>query len=178
MVKFSILLSSVLFLMIGTCRTWWPYLGLSLCHLEPCLPQLVPVMHEGVVVSLLYLWWRSPVFPNNTKSQASQVLASFPETSMVNVMGCYQIPLDLQSYFVHLVVWGCGPQSGYWFQASDHLGHSIWQPLTQKQWLWIETMDKFIEFRCKGPCNLGDPFIHHQWIPSQTWRHFLPGKRY
>ena len=51
-----------------------------LCHLKPCLPQLAPATHEGVVVSLLHLWWRSPVFPNSTESQASQVLASLPET--------------------------------------------------------------------------------------------------
>ena len=28
------------------------------------------------------------------------------------------------------------------------------------------------------PLWVRDPFIHHQWIPSQTWGHFLPGKRY
>ena len=28
------------------------------------------------------------------------------------------------------------------------------------------------------PWWVGNPFIHHQWIPSQMWGHFLPGKRY
>ena len=28
------------------------------------------------------------------------------------------------------------------------------------------------------PQWVGDPFICHQWIPSQMWGHFLPGKRY
>ena len=27
------------------------------------------------------------------------------------------------------------------------------------------------------PQWVGDLFIHHQWIPSQTWGHFLPGKK-
>ena len=65
--------SSVLLLTTTTCRTGWPNLGQSLwlllgqlCHLEPCLPQLVPSMNEVVVVSLSHVWWRPPVFPNNT----------------------------------------------------------------------------------------------------------------
>ena len=28
------------------------------------------------------------------------------------------------------------------------------------------------------PWQVGSLFIHHQWIPLQTWGHFLPGKRY
>ena len=95
----------------ATHSTGWPSLGLLLllllgqiCHLKPCLPQLVPALHEGVVVLLLHLWWRSPVFPNNTKSQADQVLVSFTETRMGNVMGYYQMPLDLQGHFGHLVL--------------------------------------------------------------------------
>ena len=95
----------------------------------------------------------------------------------------------------HLVGWGCGPPSGYWFQVSADLGCLIWWPLTWKQWLWIETLDEFIQFGHKGPCKkigktnglaitlsfpqwVVDPFICHQWIPLQMWGHFLPGKRY
>ena len=44
------------------------------------------------------------VFPNNTESQAGQVLVSLPETGMVNAMGHYQMPLDLQGHSNHLVV--------------------------------------------------------------------------
>ena len=79
--------NSVLLLRITACRTGGPNLGQSLqfllgllCHLEPCLLQLAPAMHEVVVVSHLHLQWRLPVFPNNTKSQTSHVLVSFPET--------------------------------------------------------------------------------------------------
>ena len=74
-------LSSVLLLMTASHRTEWPNLGQSLwlllgqlCHLKPCLPQLVPAMHEVVVVSLSHFWWRSLAFPHNTKSQASHLL--------------------------------------------------------------------------------------------------------
>ena len=146
--------------MTATHRTGGPDLGQSLglllgqlCHLKPCLPQLVPAMHEMVVVLLSCLWWRSPVFPNNTKSQASQLLVSLLETGMVMRMGHFQMPLDLHGHFSHLVGWGCGPQSGYWVQTSDHLGHLIWWPLTWKQWPWIETLNKFIQLGCKGPCK-------------------------
>ena len=97
-----------------------PCLGQSLwllsgqiCHLEPCLPWWAPAAHEEVVVSLPHLWWRSLVFPNNTKSQANWVVVFLTETGMVNMMGHYQMPLDLQDHFGHLVVWGCVPQSGY-----------------------------------------------------------------
>ena len=124
--------SSVFLLMITACRRGWPNLGQSiqvllgqLCHLKPYLPQLVPAMHEVVVVSLCHSQWRLPVFPNNTKSQASQVLVSLLETGMGNVMGCFQMPHDLLDHFSCLVEWGCGLQSGYWFQVSDHLGHLI-----------------------------------------------------
>ena len=86
--------SSVLLLMITACRTRLPALGQSLqvllgqlCLLKPCPPQLAPAMCEVVVVSLCHLQWKLPVFLNNTKSQASQVLVSLPETRMVNVMG-------------------------------------------------------------------------------------------
>ena len=112
--------SSVLLLMIATHKTGWPNLGLSLwlllgwiCHLRPCLPQLVPGRHVGVVVSLHHLQSRSPVFPNNTESQADEVLASLPETGIVNMMACYQMPLDPLGHSGCLVVWGCDPQSGY-----------------------------------------------------------------
>ena len=130
--------SSVLLLMTAVCRTGWPDLGWSiwlllgqLCHLEPCLLQLAPSTCEMVVVLLSHLQWRSPVFPSNTKSQTSQVLVSLPQTRMVIVMGCFQMPLDLQGHFSHLVGWGCGLQSSYWLQTSDHLGYAIWLPLTQ-----------------------------------------------
>ena len=152
--------SSILLLMTATCRRGWLCLGQSLqllsgqiCHLKPSLLLLAPAMYEVVVVSLSHLWWKSPVFLNNTESWNNQVLVSLPETGMMNMMGYFQMPLYLQGHFGHLVVWGCGSQSGYWFQASDHLGHSIWQPLTWKQWLWIETLDKFIQFGHKGPCK-------------------------
>ena len=152
--------NSVLLLTTATHKSGWPNLGQSLwlllgqlCHLKPCLPQLMPAMHEMVVVLLSHLWWRSPVFPNNNYSQASQVLVSLPETSMVIMMGCFQMPLDLQGHLSCFMGWGCGPQSGYWVQTCDHLGHSIWQPLTWKQWPWIETLNWFIQFGCKGPCK-------------------------
>ena len=71
---------SVLLIMTITCRKGWPNLVLSLghllgqlCHLAPCLPQLAPAMHVMEVVLLFHLWWRSPVFPGNTKSQGGQV---------------------------------------------------------------------------------------------------------
>ena len=90
---------SVLLLTIATHKhggpTWtllWLLLG-RICHLRPCLLQLMPVKHVEVVVLLPHLWSRSPVFPNNTESQASQVLVSLPETGMVNAMGHYQMPL-------------------------------------------------------------------------------------
>ena len=122
-------------------------------------------------------------------------LVSSLETGMVIGMGHSQMPLDHQGHSTHLLGWGCGPPSGYWFQVSTHLGHPIWCPLTWKQWLWIETPDEFIQFGCKGPCKklrktsglaitmsypwwVRDLFICHQWIPSQMWGHFLPGKRY
>ena len=112
--------NSFLLLMITAQWTEWPGLGLSLpplsgqiCHLVTCPPQAASTRHEEVVVSLPHLWWRSPVFPNNTESQASQMLVSLLETGMVNMMGCSQMPLDLQGHSSHLVVWGCGPQSGY-----------------------------------------------------------------
>ena len=106
-------------------RTAWPRPETrssvkQLCHLKPCLPWLAPAMHEVVVALLSHLQWRLPVFPNNTNSQASQVLVSFPETGMVNVMGCFQIPLGLPDHFAAWWSEG-GPQSGYQFQASDHL---------------------------------------------------------
>ena len=54
--------SSILLLMIIT-QTGQPYLGQSLqllsgwiCHLEPCLPLLVPATCEVVVVLLCHLW--------------------------------------------------------------------------------------------------------------------------
>ena len=164
----------------------------QLCHLTPCLPQLAPAMHEMEVVLLSHLQWRSPVFPGNTESHGSQV--SLLETAMVIGMGHSQMPQDLQGHSSCLVGWGCGPPSGYWFQVSDHLGYSIWWILTPKQWPWIETLDEFIHFGCKGlykkirktnglavtasfPQWVGDPLICHQWIPSQMWGHFLPGNR-
>ena len=141
----------VLLLMTVIHRTGWPKLGLSLQlllgqlgHLAPCLPQLAPAMHVMEVVLLFCPWWRSPVFPGNTECQGSWV--SLPETGM----GCSQMPLDLQGHSGHLVGLGCGPLSGYWFQVSIHLGHSIWWPLTQKQWLWIETPNEFIQLGTKG----------------------------
>ena len=125
--------SSILLLMITAHRTGQPCLGWSIwllsCqiyHLEWCLPLLVPAMCKVEMVSLCHLWWRSLVFPNNTKSQADWVLVSLLENGMVNVMGHFKMPLNLQDHFGHLLVWGCGLQSGYWFQASDHLGHLIW----------------------------------------------------
>ena len=149
--------NSVLFLTIAAHRAGWPNLGQSqqllLCHLKPCLQQLAPAMHEVVVVSLFHLQWRLPVFPNNTESQAGQVLISLLETRMVNMMGHFQMPLGLLGHFGCMVELGWGSQSGSWFQASDHLCCSIWWPLTQKQWLWIETPDRFTQFRCKGPCK-------------------------
>ena len=141
---------SILLSITATCRTGWPCLGLSpwllsgeICHLKPCLPLLAHAAHV----------WRSPLFPNITESQANWVLVSLVVTGMLNVMGYFQMPLDLQSHFGCLAVWGCGPQSGYWFQASDHLGCSVWWSLTWKQWLWIETPDKFIQFGHKGTCE-------------------------
>ena len=148
-------LGLVLLLMTVTHRTGWPDLGLSLwvllgqlCHLIPCLPQLAPTMHGLKVVLLFHLHWRSPVFPGNTKSQGS--LVSSLEIRMVIGMGCSQMPLDLQGHSNHLVGWGCGHLSGYWFQVSVCLGHSIWQLLTWKQWLWIETLDEFIQLGAKA----------------------------
>ena len=138
--------SSVLLLMTITHRTGWPNLGLSLwlllgqlCCLTPCLPQLLPVMHMLEVVLLFHLWWRSPVFPGNTKCQGGQVASL--KTEMEIRMGCFQMPLDLQGCFGCLVGWGCVPLSEYWFQVSVHIGHSIWWSLTQNQWSWIETSD-------------------------------------
>ena len=85
---------SVLLLTTTTHKTGWPYLGLSLrlllgqiCHLRPCLPQLVPARHVEMVLLLFHLQSRSPVFRNNNMSQAGQVLVSLPETGMVNMMG-------------------------------------------------------------------------------------------
>ena len=124
---------SALLLMIAACRTGQPDLGQSLwlwlgqpCHLKLCLQQLEPAMHEVVVMLLSHLQWRFPVFPNNTESQVGQVLVSLLKIGMVSMMGCSQMPLGLQGHSSHLVVWGCGLQSGYWFKASDHLGCSIW----------------------------------------------------
>ena len=61
-------------------RTGWPDLGLSLqlllghlCHLTPCLPQLVPAMCLMEVVLLSHLWWKSPIFPGNIESQGGQI---------------------------------------------------------------------------------------------------------
>ena len=112
--------TQVLLLMIATHRTEWPSLDLSLlplsgqiCYHIPRLPQLAPARCEGVVVLLPHIWWMSPVFPNNTKTQTNQVLVSLPETGMVNMKGCSQMPQDFQGHSGCLVVWGCGPQSGY-----------------------------------------------------------------
>ena len=98
-------------LMIAACRTGLPGQGLLLlpvlgqiCHLRPRLLQLAPARHEGMVVSLPHLWWRSPVFPNNTESQVDQVLVSLLGTRMVNVIGHSQMPLDLQGHSGCLVV--------------------------------------------------------------------------
>ena len=86
---------------ITTHRTKWPGLGWSLllllgqiCHLRPCLPLLTPARHVGVVVSFPHPWQRSPVFPSSTESQGSQVLVSSMATVMVNMIGCYQIPVS------------------------------------------------------------------------------------
>ena len=114
---------------------------------------------------------------------------------MVIGMGCSQMPLDLQGHSDHFMGWGCGPPSGYWFQVSAYLDHLIWWPLTQKQWLWIETLYEFMQFGHKGLCKklrktnglaittsfpwwVRDPIMHHQQIPLQMWGYFLPGKRY
>ena len=151
--------SSVLLLMIAAHRTGWPNLGCSLwlllgqlCHIKPCLPQLVPAMCEGVVVSLLQLQWRSPTFPNNTKAQAGQVLASLLETKLVNVMGCYLMPLDLQGHFGHLVVSGVA-------LSLDIDSRLLIIKVTWSGSHWHENsghelkLDKFIQLGCKGPCK-------------------------
>ena len=170
---------SILLLAITIHRKGWHCLGQSLwllsgliCHLEPCLLWLEPATCERVVVSLLYLWWRSPIFPNNTESQADQVLVSLPETGMMNVMGCFQMPLDLQGHFSHLggenvwpSIWILIP--GFWSSRSPNLVPLIW-----KQWLWIETLDKFIQFGCKGPCKKIkrlQGFVSHIWS-TVSWR--------
>ena len=69
--------SSVLLPTTTAHKTGWPDLHWSLqlllgqlCHLKPCLQQLAPAMHEIVVVLLSHLQWKSPVFSENTKSQA------------------------------------------------------------------------------------------------------------
>ena len=103
------------------------------------------------------------------------------------------MPLDLQGHSGCLVGWGCDPLSGYWFHVSVHLGHSIWQPLTWKQWPWIQTLDEFIQLGTKA-CTRKQgykwaysnhvfstvsqkSFIFHQRIPLQMWGYFLPGKK-
>ena len=172
--------------MIAAHRIGWPDMGQSLqlllgqhCHLKPCLPQLVLAMHERVEVSLLHLWWRSPVFPNKTKFQVSQVLASLLETRMVNVMGCYQMPRDLQGHFGHLVMWGYGPQSGYWSKASDHLGCSIWQPLTQNSScelkLWMNSFSSGAKAHARKLRNYG-ACISHIWFMMSSRPIHLPPK--
>ena len=72
----------------------------QLCHLTPCLPQLVPAMYEMEVVLLSHLQWRSFVFPSNTKFHGSQV--SSLETGMAIGMGHFQTSLDLWG---HLATW-------------------------------------------------------------------------
>ena len=60
-------------------------------------------MHEVVVVLLSHTQWRLPVFPNNTKPLASQVLVSLLETWMVNVMWHFQMPKGLLGHYSCLV---------------------------------------------------------------------------
>ena len=104
---------------------------------------------------------------------------------MVNVMWCFWMPLDLQGHFGHLVVCECGPQSGYWFQTSDHLGYSIWWPLTWNSGhelkLWINSFSSGtmgLVLATSDPQWLEDLFICNPWIPFQMWGHFLPRKSY
>ena len=100
-------ISSVL-LMTVIHRREQPILGQSLWLLlaqffvhEPYLPLLVPAMCEVMVVSLCHLQCRLPVFLNKTRSHAGQVLVSWPETGMVNVMGHSQIHLGLPGNLGH-----------------------------------------------------------------------------
>ena len=161
--------NSVLLLMTITHRTGQPDLGLSLwlllgqlCHLAPCLPQLVPAMHVMEVVLLSYLWWRSAVFPGNTKSHGGQV------SSLVTGMGCSQTPLHLQGHSGCLVGWGCDPPSGYLFQVSVFLVCSIWWPLTWNSGHELKLqMGSSSSVASVSERSGGSRHPHHGWQPHR-----------
>ena len=44
-----------------------------------------------------------------------------------------------------------GPLPEGWLQTGYHLCCLFWQPSTWNQWLWNETLDTVILYRCKSP---------------------------
>ena len=136
---------------------------------------MLPAMHQVVVVLLCHLWWRSPVFPNNTKSQANQVLVSLPEIDgecdgvLPNASGSSGPFWPLGGVRVWPSVWILIP--GFlWSRSLSLVAIDI------KQWPWIETLDKFIQFGCKGPCKKIKKLwgcISHIWS-MMSWRSIHP----
>ena len=81
-------------------------------------------------VQLLSLQLRSHVFLDSTRSWGDQAIVASPGTGMGSGRGHCQMLLSLQGLFGHLVMWGCGPQSGGWLHISGCLSCWIWWPLT------------------------------------------------
>ena len=52
-----------------------------------------------------------------------------------------------------------------WLQTYYHLHHSFWQPSTQNQWPWIETLDTVILYGCKSPGKKQYKLLDLMWPP-------------
>ena len=98
---------------------WW---GQS-CHVVACPPPLAPSRHEAAEVQVLSSCLKLHVFLDSIGSQGDQGIVASLETRMENGRWHCQTLLSLQGLFGHLVMWGCGPQSGDWLQLSGHLNH-------------------------------------------------------
>ena len=151
---------SVLLLTNAICRTEWLCLGQSLLllsgqiyHLKPCL-LLFGAYHtwsgggvtlsssvEVICISKQYQvsgWSGVGFLAGDWDGECDGVL---PIAS--GLSGPFQL---LGGMRVWPSAWILIP--GFWSSRA-----LIWWPLTWKQWLWIETPDKFIQFGCKGPCK-------------------------
>ena len=147
-------------LMIATNRTKWPSLGWSLLlllgqiyHLGPCLPQLASARHVAVVVSFplssvettciskqyQVSGWSGVCFL--TRDWDGEHDGALPNASVSS--GPFWLLGGVRVWPSVLI-----PSPDFWSSKSLNVA-----AIDLKQWLWIETPDKFIQFGCKGPCK-------------------------